>query len=79
MCEDKHGYNIISTVKILGEGICNECGIPLKLDKEGLAYQRKYMDNFNVRTCCDECISKGHIITDEELGSIVKVKTQSIN
>ena len=59
-------------------GCCDTCGKELvfetkEMKRKSNAYQKKYAWNKYVQVCCDECIEKGHTITDEELKGIKKV------
>jgi len=55
---------------------CDDCNEEFNppLSKEMLEYQKKYKDNYYTKVSCDNCISKNHTLTDEELGIVKKEK-----
>lgn len=62
--------------KVKKLNVCNDCGKPFNppLSKKMLDYQKKHLDNPFVFVSCDNCIEKGHTLTDEELSTVVKVR-----
>lgn len=73
--EGKGIKEIKSPPKIKKLGCCNDCGKMLfGITKETLDYQKKHIDNEFVRVSCDECISKNHTLTDEELSGVKKLE-----
>lgn len=66
--------------KIKKLGCCNDCGKMLfNITPEVLDYQKKHMNNEYVRVSCDNCISKGHTLTDQELVTIKSEEKPIIN
>lgn len=58
-------------------GYCEDCGkLLIGQTQESLDYQNKHINNEFVLTSCDDCIAKGHTLTDEELAG---VKIQELN
>lgn len=58
--------------KIKWLGHCSDCGKKLEFNEESLAYQKKYLDNGSVKTCCEKCIGNGNILTEDDMPRVHK-------